>query len=189
MRRRTSRRRPPASPPVEFLLDPHDDLRVLRAIEAFAAQRRAAVVVRPTPGFSGCQSLCRDVLYAAQLPAVFERSRRAGPARRQTAIRLHRARVRELWVLRAHTIGGSGWAHLGEVAAAARVRLLLIVHAQQPCPHQRIGMRVAGLRLTVPREIRLTTDALAIRLGIVPMDGGDVDPATPIMWLPAVPVR
>lgn len=98
--------------PVQILLDCADDLHVLRALEAFIAARRAAILVRPVPGFRGRRGLGPAVLEAAGLPTTFQKGQQAGSIREQTVSRLQHLprgrRVREVYVLRAHTVQGSG---------------------------------------------------------------------------------
>lgn len=184
---RRRRRSLPPPVPIELLLDVHDDLHVLRAVEAFAWRRRGAIVVRPTPGCQGSRTLCQDILDASRLPTSLRQGRPWGSAREQTVARLRRARVRELWVLRAQTFGGGGWIHLGLAAAAAGARLALVIHAPWPCPHKVAGLRVAGLPVAAPQVIRLTRDTLSLALGIAPIDAAVLDAPAPVRWLPEVP--
>ena len=135
--------------------------------------RRGAVIVRPTPGVHGHKQLWRDVQDAARARGRLGVDAHADPSELPTAALLRRARVRELWVLRAHTIHWTGWCHLGNVAAAARVRLVLIIHAAQPEPMPAWAAR--PLWWTVPRVIRLSNDALSLALGITPAEGWELD--------------
>ena len=138
---------------IQLLLDV-DDVRVLRAFEAFVARRRGAVLVRPTPGCGGSRNLCRDILPAAGLPDQPLRRAWAFTPEARAAPLLRRKRVRELWVLRAHAT--AGWSCLVELADAAYVRLYLVIHEPQPRPEEMDVLRFHGFPVAAPREIRLS---------------------------------
>ena len=99
---------------------------------------------------------------------------------------LRRKRVRELWVLRAHAIGG--WTSLGYIAAHAGARLYLVIHAPDPSRHQVEDLRFLGYPVASPREIRLSKDRVALALGIMPEEGWTLGPSQRVLWLPALPV-
>ena len=189
MRGRPRRKWRPLPPPIQILLDAADDLRVLRALEAFAAPRRGAIVVRPTPGCAGLRTLHHNLLDAAGLPVTCQLGQSARSSYERTVTRLRRARVGEIFVLRAHTVGRGRWVHLGRVAAEIGARLMLIVHATYTCPDNLEFLRWSGLRVATPRELRLTTDVRALALGIPPLESWPLNPTLPVFWLPAVPVR
>jgi hypothetical protein len=186
---RQRRRRRPAPPPVQILLDRADDLRVLRALEAYVAARRGAILVRPTPGCYGRLSLCPAILEAAGLPGTFQRGSRARSTHEQTVSRLRRLprgqRIREIYVLRAHTIGG--WDYLAQLAEEIGAGLLLVVHEPEPCPTETRLLRLAGVRVAAPRVLHLTTDRRALDVGLPPVESWLMDPSIPTLWLLAVP--
>lgn len=171
---------------IQLLLDVHDDVRVLRAVEAFVAKRREAVLVRPTPGCHGSRTLCRDVLYSAGLPDRPPRRSCAWIPEARVAPLLRRKRVRELWVLRAHAI--ESWSSLGYIAAHAQARLYLVIHAPDPGRHQVEGLRFLGYPVAAPREIRLSMDRVALALCIMPAEGWSLGAAQRVLWLPALPI-
>jgi hypothetical protein len=191
MRDRRRRSRRPAPPPVQILLDRADDLHVLRALEAFVAARRGAILVRPTPGCYGQRYLCPAILEGAGLAPTFRTGSRVGTIHEQTVGRLQRLpqhrRVWELYILRAHTVG-CGWRYLAELAGEIGARLTLVVHAPQPHPGDMALLRWAGIRVTVPRVLYLTNDRGALEVGLTPMEGLLMGPSTPAFWLPSVPV-
>ena len=90
------------------------------------AGRRGALLVRPIPGYHGRRGLCLAILDAAGLPTRFQTGWPAGSILDQAVFRLKRLprnrRVREIYVVRAHTVQGSGWAHLAEVAKGVGAR-------------------------------------------------------------------
>lgn len=181
-----SHRRSGAPLAIQLLLDVHDDVRVLRAVEAFVAKRHGAVLVRPTPGCQGSRALCRDVLYSAGLPDRPPRRSCAWIPEARVAPLLRRKRVRELWVLRAHAIGG--WSSLGYIAVHAGARLYLVIHAPQPSWDAVDCLRCVGYAVAAPREIRLSMDRVALALGITPEEGWSLEPSQRFLWLPALPV-
>jgi hypothetical protein len=189
MRGRQRRRWRPAPPPVQILLDRADDLRVLRALEAYVAARRGAILVRPTPGCYGRRSLCPAILEGAGLTANFQRGWRARSIHEQTVSRLRRLprgqRVHEVYVLRAHTVGG--WDYLAQLAQEIGAALILVVHELEPCPTETRLLRLAGVRVAAPRVLHLTTDRRALEVGLPPVESWLLDPSIPTLWLPAVP--
>ena len=191
MRGHQRRRWRPAPPPVQILLDRADDLRVLRALEAYVAARRGAILVRPTPGCYGRRSFCPAILEGAGLPASFQRGWQARSIHEQTVSRLRRLpwgqRVREVYKLRAHTVGG--WDYLAQLAQEIGAGLILVVHQPQPSPIEMRVLRWAGVRLAVPRVLHLTTDRNALEVGIPPVESWTLDSPDPALWLPAVAVR
>jgi hypothetical protein len=149
-------------------------------------------MVRPIPGYHGRRGLCPAVLEAAGLPTTFRKGRQAGSIREQTVSRLQHLprgrRVREVYVLRAHTVQGSGWSYLAELAAEIGARLSLVVHAPQPCLEQMSVLRWGRVRVAVPRVLHLTTDRRALEVGIPPVESWTLDPSIPCLWLPEVSV-
>ena len=189
MRSRQRRSRRPAPPPVQILLDRADDLRVLRSLEAYVAARRGAILVRPAPGCYGRRNLCPAILEGAGLPTSFRRGGRGGSIQEQTVSRLRRLprghRVREIYVLRAHAVGG--WFYLAELAEEIGAGLILVVHAPEPCPTEIRLLHSAGVRVAAPRVLHLTTDRRALEVGLPPVESWLMDPTLPVLWLASVP--
>jgi len=189
MRDRQQRRWRPGPPPVQILLDRADDLGVLRALEAYVAGRRGAILVRPTPGCHGRRSLCPAILEGAGLLASFQRGWRSRSIHEQTVSRLRRLpkeqRVHEVYVLRAHTVGG--WVYFAELAREIGAALILVVHQPQPSPIEMRVLRWAGVLVATPRVLHLTTDRRALEVGIPPAESWILNSPDPTLWLPAIP--
>jgi hypothetical protein len=114
------------------MVDPPDSLRVQRAIESLADPAAGCVVVTPTPGTRSVGVLLQDLVRAAGVPPPAD----WGPFTRgmvsATMHPLRQARVRDLYVLRAHRLAPEGWSQLIDIADRVPLRLWLVIHQEGP---------------------------------------------------------
>jgi hypothetical protein len=112
-----------------LVLDPDDDVDTLARVRRLHARPLGHVVCEPAPG-GGSAGLARSLL--AALGKTLEREPCREPLWRLVDVHLRAEGVRELIVLRAHTLTYPALRRLADHAHAVGVRLWLVVHQERP---------------------------------------------------------
>jgi hypothetical protein len=112
-----------------LVLDPDDDLDTLARLRRLHARPLGHVVCEPAPG-DGAGGLARSLLAALGKTLDLEPCRE--PLWRLVDVHLRAERVRELIVLRAHTLTYPALRQLADHAHAAGTQLWLVVHQERP---------------------------------------------------------
>ena len=126
---------------LSLVLDPDDDVDTLARLRRLHARPLGYVVCEPAPG-GGSAGLARSLL--AALGKDLDVGPRRDPLWRLVDVHLRAERVRELILLRAHTLTYPALRRLADLADAADVRLSLVVH------HERAPAPVAQLLESLP---------------------------------------
>ena len=120
---------PPAN--VELWVDPTDSLAVLRQVQALHDPTAGRVVVSPTPASRSGLTLITDVLAALGVEWRLRLGNLTDQAVDYGVERMATAKVRELYVLRAHRLAPVGWWCLRRLVSPHQVRLILVLHATE----------------------------------------------------------
>jgi hypothetical protein len=105
---------------------------VQRAIEDLAAPAFGCLVVTPTPGTQSVGVLLQDLVRATGAPIPPNWGPLTGGMVSATTELLRHARVRDVYVLRAHRLAPKGWSQLIDLAIQAPCRLWLVIHQERP---------------------------------------------------------
>jgi len=112
-----------------LVLDPDDDVDDLARLRRLHARPFGQIVCEPAPG-GGSAGLTRSLL--AALGKTLDREPCREPLWRLVDVHLRAERVRELIVLRAHTLTYPALLRLADHAHASGAQLSLVVHQERP---------------------------------------------------------
>ena len=112
-----------------LVLDPDDDVDTLARLRRLHARPLGHVVCEPAPG-DGASGLARSLLAALGKPLDLEPCRE--PLWRLVEVHLRAEQIRELIVLRAHTLTYPALRRLADHAHVAGTQLWLVVHQERP---------------------------------------------------------
>jgi len=112
-----------------LVLDPDDDVDTLARLRRLHARPLGHVVCEPAPG-GGASGLARSLLAALGKTLDLEPGRE--PLWRLVDVHLHAEQIRQLIVLRAHTLTYPALHRLAAHADAAGAQLWLVVHQERP---------------------------------------------------------
>lgn len=175
-------------PTALVLLDVHDDARVHRALEKQVRARRSAVLAHPVPGL-GASALCEALMAQKGWSGRLERQWRSHPIGAQTVQALRAARVRELFVMRAHTLDAGSWNMLGRLAVQALVDLRIVVREPVVAMEKMECLTRTGLAVErEPRLLMVSHDTVALAMGLPPAETAMAPPGARVWWLPAADV-
>ena len=148
-------------PLISIVLDPGDDIAVLKGIVAHCHQDSRRIAISPGPGTFGSGGLYTHATFVLQEVGVEGRERSENDRRllAKCAIHGHRsildlgkqrafeqARVSELYVLRAQAISAAVWRNLGDLNWWDAVKVFLVVHGQLPTAQQLKALRGCHVR-------------------------------------------
>jgi hypothetical protein len=114
---------------VTLVLDPDDDVATLARLRRLHARPLGSVVCEPAPG-GGASGLAHSLLAALGKTLDLEPCRE--PLWRLVDVHLHAEQIRQLIVLRAHTLTYPALHRLAAHADAAGAQLWLVVHQERP---------------------------------------------------------
>jgi hypothetical protein len=159
-------------PEATVVLDAHDDIAVLYGILDRCSNISGSVAISPTPSACGNAGLYTALCYALRAKRRSKPRSDVSPryewlSKASWAQRGHwdltdfadkgglwRAGVRELFVLRAHTIPDTVWRTLGDLAWLTEVHLHMVVHGQRPTVGQLAGLEGCIVRTIDGRGFR-----------------------------------
>jgi hypothetical protein len=118
-------------PGCRVVVDPTDSLTVLRQVQALHDPSAGRVVVSPTPASRSGLTLITDILGALSVEWRLRLGNLTDHAVDYTVERMAAAKVRELYVLRAHRLAPVGWWCLRRLVSPHQVRLVLVLHATE----------------------------------------------------------
>jgi hypothetical protein len=142
---------------VELWVDPTDSLAALRQVQALHDPSAGRVVVSPTPASRSGLTLITDVLAALGVEWRLRLGNLTDHAVDYAVERMAAAKVRELYVLRAHRLAPIGWWCLRRLVSPDQVRLVLVLHATEATTAQLSTLEGCHIRHAEPTDASLSS--------------------------------